>query len=76
MALKNGKWKKFNKDDIKFLLSNDEYEDIVSIAHERLKDMYGYNYDSSFNQETKTPSAKQEYNPFVLKYLHLGDDIA
>lgn len=76
MALKNGKWKKFNKNDIKSLLCDDEYEDIVSIAHKTLKDMYGYNYDSSFNQETKTPSAKQEYNPFVLKYLHLGDDIA
>lgn len=37
---------------------NSIYSDDITDAHKALKDMYGYNYESEFNDETKLENAK------------------
>ena len=74
MSRKNGKWKKVSGKDIGKMLRQPKYKDTLSIAYDRLKDMYAYNYENSFNQETRTPSP--EYSDLVINYLHMEDDNA
>ena len=37
---------------------NSIYSDDITDAHKALKDMYSYNYESEFNDETKLENAK------------------
>lgn len=37
---------------------NSSYNDNITDAHRRLKDMYSYNYESEFNDETRLKDVK------------------
>lgn len=51
-----------SKDEIHFWQEwyrlNYRYRDDITDAHKALKDMYSYNYESEFNDETKLKDAK------------------
>ena len=66
---KNGKvpfWKEWYR-------LNSRYNDNITEAHKRLKDMYGYNYDLEFNDETSVkepiPSklSKQNWEKYEME---------
>tara|TARA_R100001244_G_scaffold132225_1_gene107594 strand:- start:1481 stop:1666 length:186 start_codon:yes stop_codon:yes gene_type:complete len=52
------------------------YEDKYTEAHRRLKDMYKYNYNTDFNDETdlKTPLRKHKNVEEILRELYMEEE--
>jgi len=62
---KKGNWKNVK------LMYYEPYQDVITRAYEKLEEMYSYNYENSFNEETWTPHLREELPIHFSTIFHM-----
>ena len=53
------------------LMHYEPYQDVITRAYKSLEEMYSYNYENSFNEETLTPHLREELPIHFSTMFHM-----